>query len=207
MKRVSLVATGVVGIIGAIGLYGFEDPRIAPLLLAAALLAPAAVLLGTLASPWAAGALSTGPRMAEQPDDPWLAVEQELERSRRHRRSFALVRISGTGEDVRPAVASRLRRIDRIWWSGGHLFVLLPECGHRAADAFVARLLGMHPHFSGTARVNVAAFPEDALTSGALLAALDVASAPIPLQPVATYVATVPADAASEPPIAAERLG
>lgn len=207
MKRVSLVATGVVGIIGAIGLYALEDPPIAPLLLAAALLAPAAVLLGGLAALRGTRSLSTVPRTAPQPSDPWLAVEQELERSRRHRRSFALVRISGPREDVQPVTAGRLRRIDRIWWSGGHLFFLLPECGHRAADAFVAHLLGMHPHLGGTARVDVAAFPEDALTSGALLAALDAASAPIPLQPVAMLTAAVPTDAADKPPIAAERLG
>jgi hypothetical protein len=114
------------------------------------------------------------------------ALRRELDRSRRHRRSFALLRLSlasgaaTTGpaapDDVDgqmlSLVGASLRLTDRAWRAGNDVVVLLPEAGRETAADLAARLERLAPgRFVPPA--GIAVFPEDGLTSGALVDALD----------------------------------
>lgn len=113
----------------------------------------------------------------------------ELTRSRRYGRSFLLLRIRLT----RPVAAARarrprrpverdktdsglehsvFRRTDRVWEDGDEFYVLLPECDRRKGDAVVSRVRALLVESLGEAEIAMAAFPDDGVTSGALLVAL-----------------------------------
>lgn len=116
-----------------------------------------------------------GPRAAPaQTTTGWEDVHRELARARRHERPLAIVRLpgaSGTDAAARSAaIAPYLRRIDRTWSEHGDVNVLLPEADRSAAEILVERLRKRQPDAVGGA--NIATFPADGLTSGALLAAL-----------------------------------
>ncbi|MEA2537104.1 MAG: hypothetical protein QOF11_1338 [Chloroflexota bacterium] len=115
----------------------------------------------------------------------WEDVHRELARARRHERPLAIVRLpgaSGTDAAARSAaIAPYLRRIDRTWSEHGDVNVLLPEADRAAAEILVERLRKRQPEAVGGA--NIATFPADGLTSGALLAALygtPMVSVPVP---------------------------
>lgn len=140
---------------------------------AIAIVAPIVLLVGFMSrarlvdrhSPTAAPALTT---------TGWEDVHRELARARRHDRPLAIVRLpgaSGTDAAARSAaIAPYLRRIDRTWSEHGDVNVLLPEADRSAAEILVERLRKRQPDAVGGA--NIATFPADGLTSGALLAAL-----------------------------------
>jgi hypothetical protein len=113
----------------------------------------------------------------------------ELTRSRRYGRSFLLLRI----RLARPAAVARprrprrpverykadggllhgvFRRIDRVWEDEDDFYVLLPECDRSKGDAVVSRVRALLVHSLGDAEIAMAAFPDDGVTSGALLVAL-----------------------------------
>jgi hypothetical protein len=113
----------------------------------------------------------------------------ELTRSRRYGRSFLLLRIRLT----RPAAAARarrprrpverdksdsglehgvFRRTDRVWEDEDEFYVLLPECDRSKGDAVVSRVRALLVESLGEAEIAMAAFPDDGVTSGALLVAL-----------------------------------
>lgn len=113
----------------------------------------------------------------------------ELTRSRRYGRSFLLLRI----RLARPASVARarrprrsveryktdggllhgvFRRIDRVWEDEDDFYVLLPECDRSKGDAVVSRVRALLIHSLGEAEIAMAAFPDDGVTSGALLVAL-----------------------------------
>jgi hypothetical protein len=114
------------------------------------------------------------------------ALRRELDRSRRHRRSFALLRLSlapgvatsaATSSDdadgqMLSLVGASLRLTDRAWRDGNDVIVLLPEAGRATAADLAARLESLSPGRFAQ-RVGIAVFPEDGLTSGALVDALD----------------------------------
>lgn len=101
----------------------------------------------------------------------WRNVAIELARSRRHRRSLAVMRIVGAGTDPssRAKVTElrrRLRVVDQLWAQGNDLYVLLPEANASTAGALEVRLraelLGMIGH------VRLAVFPDYGITVGSL---------------------------------------
>jgi hypothetical protein len=113
----------------------------------------------------------------------------ELTRSRRYGRSFLLLRIRLT----RPATAAQVRRprraverdktdsglehgvfrrTDRVWEDEDEFYVLLPECDRSKGDAVISRVRALLVESLGEAEIAMAAFPDDGVTSGALLVAL-----------------------------------
>jgi len=138
------------------------------------------------------------------------AFRRELDRARRHRRSFALVRLplgdaphgAGSGRLGDGIAATTLRLLgttlritDSAWIQDGAAMVLLPESDRATAEAFLERARQAAPRRFGE-RAGIALFPDDGLTSGALFEAAerDMLGEPIP-QPIApTLVAPVVAD-------------
>lgn len=115
--------------------------------------------------------------------NPWEEVGRELDRARRYGREFALVRIPApvprngsrrTDADSDAAhLSSFVRTVDRVWTGGGATYALLPETGRAGAEALLARV-ARHPfHLLAREGVRTAAFPEDGVTSGALIEALE----------------------------------
>ena len=114
----------------------------------------------------------------------------ELDRSRRFGRQFALVCVLSrrgledrwtSARELAYGLNSLIRRVDRVWIDGFHVYVLLPECDRTMVEAMLARvrepmdkLLGER----GDSEVSFAVFPEDGLTSGALYAALSADQGP-----------------------------
>ena len=115
------------------------------------------------------------------------AFRAELDRARRHRRTFALARLalahdagvvagasgaSGIDLATLELVGSSLRITDHAWLEDGDVIVLLPESDRETAEALAERLHAAAPdRFTG--RPSFAVFPDDGLTSGALLDALE----------------------------------
>jgi hypothetical protein len=106
----------------------------------------------------------------------WEELRRELDRSRRSGHSFTLVRVSarvldGAGE-LGPewAVAAQLRSHDRVWTDQGSLYLLLPESEASAGAAAVNRIA----RASGVEELHesIVSFPDDGVTSEALLARL-----------------------------------
>ncbi len=119
----------------------------------------------------------------------WTELQLELERARRFRREFALLRVrrsgtgSGTGRPWRrkpPADVARfdklqssVRSIDTVWIDGMSMYILLPEASRGTALRVLERLRSETPEAFTDASVAVVAFPADALTAGALLDKLE----------------------------------
>lgn len=126
----------------------------------------------------------------------WTEFRRELRRARRHRRALTLVRIphrdsdaaaSRDLRDLTDRIGAGLRLIDRAWVDNGNIYVMLPESSRAAASVAVERLMTLDSNLSAD-DVRVASFPDDGLTSGALIAAVhDMAidRIPIPIRPVA----------------------
>jgi hypothetical protein len=109
---------------------------------------------------------------------------RELDRSRRHRRSFALISLpfqetptlwesddpNGDGIAVTTLrlLGTALRITDAAWIQGDEILVLLPESDRATAEAFLARARAAAPDRFGD-RAGIALFPDDGITSGALL--------------------------------------
>ena len=113
----------------------------------------------------------------------WTEFRRELRRSRRGGRPLTLLRIAG-GEA--PTVAAdgsddlvtrsrrlglHLRLVDRTWVDDGSIYVLLPESPRSAANVLIERIRERSPG-QLPEEVRIATFPEDGLTSGAIIAAL-----------------------------------
>jgi hypothetical protein len=118
----------------------------------------------------------------------WGYLRTELARSRRHDRRFALVGIPGDlwspatagpdekierGFDAAAAVQELVRRSDRAWVDGSVLHVLLTDCDRQKGLAFLARARGAMPRLFADERVKLVVFPDDGITSGALLSGLE----------------------------------
>ena len=127
-------------------------------------------------------------------------------------RTLAPVGPDAAPED--PEVRSRrlhehLRLVDRTWVDDGAVYLLLPETSRAAADSLVGRLQTLAPELL-PGDVRIATFPDDGLTSGALISAVHGASlseVPTPIRaaiaeddPVADEAAIV------EPAASAERV-
>lgn len=125
-----------------------------------ALLAASAATIATALVWQASPAAVSEPRPAQR-------FAAEIDRSRRYGHVLTLVRISGAAS--RTAISSSFRTADIIWSDGDHLYVAMPETDSEAAWFVVNRLL-VSEELTATA-VTIASFPEDALTTHALLAA------------------------------------
>jgi hypothetical protein len=122
-----------------------------------------------------------GPRSARRLVSPWEEFRRELDRSRRHGHSFVIARVPhgesgdegrGTGADDAVALGSFLRTIDLVWAEGGNVYVMLPESDRTNAWAVFQRIRSENPDLLPETGISLAMFPEDGLTSGALLAAI-----------------------------------
>jgi hypothetical protein len=131
-------------------------------------------------------------------DAGWIEFRRELRRARRGGRPLTILRIAGDelpadGADGRTdlgmharALGLRLRIVDRTWVDDGSIYVLLPESPRVAADALIERIRADMPQ-ELPERIRVATFPENGLTSGAIIAALNdgfVDTVPIPIRPM-----------------------
>ena len=116
----------------------------------------------------------------------WAEFRRELRRSRRSGRPMTLLR---TRSAVTPEAAQEvddldlrsrglhehLRLVDRTWVDDGSVYILLPETSRAAADSLVSRLVTVAPELL-PGEVRLATFPDDGLTSGALISAVHGAS-------------------------------
>jgi hypothetical protein len=129
-----------------------------------------------------------GPPVSEDPpvateEVGWTEFRRELRRSRRAGRPLTLVRLAGdelpaggmNGSDDLLTRSRRLRLhvrlVDRTWVDDGSIYVLLPESPRSAANVLIERIRERSPG-QLPERVRIATFPEDGLTSGALIAAV-----------------------------------
>lgn len=173
------IASAVVGL--AIGQLLGQEGSILPILFLGASVAA----LSGMAVVVIRGA---GDVAAARPFSPASAFRRELDRSRRHGRSFALVRLplsatspavaqAGAGGDGIAAatfglLGTTLRVTDLAWVDGDSILVLLPESDLATAEGFVDRArLAAPDSIHGSA--GIALFPTDGLTSGALLEATE----------------------------------
>src|ERR671930_1210037 len=131
------------------------------------------------------------------PQDLSDALCREIDRSRRYRHAFTLIRVApekAHAIDVRMPRSRRvgrpgrrrhdlleelaaelracLRTGDVAWSEGAALYVLLPETDMSGADAVVERFRRAARAVAGDADVRVASFPEQGLTDHALRAAV-----------------------------------
>jgi hypothetical protein len=111
---------------------------------------------------------------------------REIERSRRYRHAFTLIRVAPESRRViRPgrrrhdaldelaaALRACVRTGDVAWSEGSALYVLLPETDAAGADAVVERFRRAVRAVAEDAEVRVASFPEQGLTDHALRAAV-----------------------------------
>lgn len=124
----------------------------------------------------------------------WAEFRRELRRSRRGARPMTLVRMPGPADPVAaeaadlPARSRRLhehlRLVDRTWIDEGSIYVLLPELPKAAAGALLGRLRTLAPDLVRD-DIRLATFPDDGLTSGALISAVhgaDLSEVPTPIR-------------------------
>jgi hypothetical protein len=122
---------------------------------------------------------------------------REIERSRRYRHAFALIRVAPEKASATQVPVPRSRRVGRpgrrrhdaldelaaalracvrtgdvAWSEGSALYVLLPETDAAGADAVVERFRRAVRTVAEDADVRVASFPEQGLTDHALRAAV-----------------------------------
>ncbi len=117
-------------------------------------------------------------------DFPAAAVRRELNRARRHTIPLGLIRISGprsvTLASVTAAMGDMSRETDLAWVAGGFGYLLLPDTARDGVLQVAGRLRHQVPDLTG-ARVDASVFPDDGITLGALVAALQQADAPQPM--------------------------
>ena len=127
----------------------------------------------------------------------WIEFRRELRRARRGGRPLTILRIAGAelpggaggATDLATharALERRLRIVDRAWVDDDSIYVLLPESTRAAAEALIARIRAGAPD-ELPELVRIATFPENGLTSGAIIATLDdgvVEHVPIPIRPL-----------------------
>ncbi len=141
----------------------------------------------------------------------WAEFRRELRRTRRGARPMTLIRIPGP---AMPTVAEmdsltmrcsrfaqHLRLVDRAWVDDGSIYVLLPESSREAAEILLGRVASAAPDLVPT-DIRVATFPDDGLTSGALIAAIHGTT----LAEVPTPIRAALADTADEPDFEAETV-
>ena len=120
------------------------------------------------------------------------ALQVELSRSRRFGHTFFLARIACSSKEdegscplneLAHAVSSLLRRVDSVWLHETSLYLLLPEGDRAMGEAMLARIRApLAELFSEGEVLSIPSvvFPQDGVTIGALLGALEDT---VPLRP------------------------
>lgn len=158
-----------------------------------------ALMLVLITAPAEAGVASTRtPARAG-----WAEFRRELRRSRRSVRPMTLLRLRGPAdpeaaieadlEGLSRRLHEHLRLVDRTWVDDGSVYVLLPESTRAAADSLLARLRVVAPELI-VDDLRLATFPDDGLTSGALISAVHGAK----LSEVPTPIRAAAADGDAE---------
>jgi hypothetical protein len=122
----------------------------------------------------------------------WAEFRREMRRARRGVKALTIMRIPvaepGAEDDTLTVrseeIAAHLRLVDRTWVDDGSVYVLLPESPRAAADVLLSRIRAVAPALL-PADVRTATFPDDGLTSGAIIAAVHGAAlgeVPIPIR-------------------------
>lgn len=126
--------------------------------------------------------------LARHAETGWGYLRTELARSRRHDRRFAVVGVpddlwaphgaspdekAGLGLALASNVQELIRRPDRAWVDGTRLHLLLTDCDRQKGLAFLSRARSAMPQLFADERVKLVVFPDDGITSGALLAGLE----------------------------------
>jgi hypothetical protein len=140
--------------------------------------------------------LLTAPAEASAPpmtnaESGWAEFRREMRRARRGVKALTILRVpfsrpldeSSLGARSE-AVAAHLRLVDRTWVDDGSIYVLLPESPRPAADALLTRVRSVAPDLLPP-DIRIATFPDDGLTSGAIIAAVHGAAleeVPIPIR-------------------------
>lgn len=179
-------------------------PVPADLLVPITLVSAAVMLVAVIVRP-----PSTRAALSLTTTDGWRDLARELRRSRRHAHPFALARLGPAGAAgqattsreqravaVRRAaltLASHVREIDRVWADSESVFLLLPESDRAAAERLITRARQMVPEIRRLSADRIAVFPEDGVTTGALLDALDALNpfAPVGVPPRVSEAAAV----------------
>ena len=107
----------------------------------------------------------------------WAEFHRELARARRLDQPFAIARFdlpagseaAAIGE-LLEGIAAAVRRIDRAWLDDDHVLLLLPGAARPTANAALARIRVEVP-MAADLTPGMAVFPEDGVTSGALVSA------------------------------------
>jgi hypothetical protein len=128
----------------------------------------------------------------------WAEFRRELRRSRRGVRPMTIVRLPGPADPAAAEAADlpgrarrlhqHLRLVDRTWVDEGSIYILLPESPRVAADTLIGRLHRLTPDLVDD-DVRVATFPDDGLTSGALISVVhgaSLSSTPTPIRAALT---------------------
>ena len=198
IAALAAVAGGSIGNQAAIAGLGLASG----LGLVVALLALGALLLLFLTAPVSSSASAVSADEAS-----WIEFRRELRRARRGGQPLTMIRIvadelPGDGPDGPSDLGTRARRlglhlrlVDRIWVDDASIFVLLPDTSRSAADALIGRIRAASPS-QLPAHIRIATFPENGLTSGALVAAVydgAVESVPTPIRPTTGVVIDVAA--------------
>ena len=151
--------------------------------------------LGALAAMLVAGPPGRADSVVSTEEVGWTEFRRELRRSRRGVRPLTLLRIAadelptaGTAEAGDLATRARqleihLRLVDRTWADDGSIYVLLPESARPAANVLIERIRARSPGLLPE-HVRIASFPEDGLTSGAIIGAVHdgaLEAVPIPI--------------------------
>jgi hypothetical protein len=122
----------------------------------------------------------------------WEELQREIDRSRRYEHSFSIVRLTSRAtsrrafdrhEERRAELEQRaltlgvlLRKLDRVWADGEDIYLLLPEGGRAMAESMLDRISEPLAALMPDCEAAIAAFPDDGLSKGALLAALGSAN-------------------------------
>jgi hypothetical protein len=120
---------------------------------------------------------------------PLEALSRELARSRRYRRPLALIGIVSPqgarrgSADAAAAIRTFVRAVDSVWASAACVFVLLPESDRSDGEQLLARLRQHADAVLDGATTNIAVFPLDGLTAGALLEIANGRMAPALVEP------------------------
>lgn len=170
-RRIALVAAIVLAMFASYEL-GMANDSLVVLVVPVVL---TVVIVVALASVQAAPKRAMAPY--EQPGG-WERFGIELERSRRHGRPLSLLRatpprMSGWEPDTDfDELVASVRAVDAAWIDGRHVLILMPETERAATATAIARLSARLPELR-EAELRLAVYPEDGITSGALVARLD----------------------------------
>jgi hypothetical protein len=99
-------------------------------------------------------------------------LHRELARARRHELHLSIIRFKAFA-DAEARLASVVRESDFMWSDQLDTYLLLPEEGREGSEYAARRLQEMLASERTAGFMTIATFPEDGMTCGALLAALD----------------------------------